>query len=262
MRAPFTVNLLNKKVLWMSVLSDQILCFARGESIQSLIDPSLLSQSKAAPDTDPPSWRGHCCVLQEASTRCNKPYREKPLPILDSDQAWKVLTRHWLQRAGFILEVYRSDGQPYGFSRSGGCVQGHVDGILRKAPEKLGMAVPAIWECKSFNAKGWQDIVSKGLRQVRPIYAVQIALYQAFMEKSVPGVRRNPAFLTAINKDTCELYHERVPFEAGLVQAASDKTRMILRALAKEWLPPFSHDPESFGCCFCKCHQICWQETV
>jgi len=34
------------------------------------------------------------------------------------------------------------------------------------------------------------------------VYAAQIAIYQAYMEPSVPGISAAPALLTAINKDT------------------------------------------------------------
>ena len=49
----------------------------------------------------------------------------------------------------------------------------------------------------------------------KPIYAAQIALYQAYL-----GLTEAPALFTAINKDTCELWHELVPFDGALAQAA------------------------------------------
>ena len=52
----------------------------------------------------------------------------------------------------------------------------------------------------------------------KPLYAAQIALYQAYMEARSPGISANPALFTAINKDTAELHHELVPFDGGLAQ--------------------------------------------
>jgi hypothetical protein len=48
--------------------------------------------------------------------------------------------------------------------------------------------------------------------KTKPVYAAQIALYQAYMESQIPGIATNPALFTAINKDTAELYFEWVPF--------------------------------------------------
>ena len=48
----------------------------------------------------------------------------------------------------------------------------------------------------------------------KPIYAAQVALYQAYM-----GLTEAPALFTAVNKDTSELHHELVPFDAAVAQA-------------------------------------------
>lgn len=34
-----------------------------------------------------------------------------------------------------------------------GRIRGHVDGIIAAGPEGFGLAVPALWECKTMNAK-------------------------------------------------------------------------------------------------------------
>ena len=92
------------------------------------------------------------------------------------------------------------------------------------------MAFPALWECKTMNAKAWRETSSKGVAVAKPIYAAQIAVYQAYMDASVPGVADNPALFTAINKDTAELHHELVPFNADLAQRMSDRAVRILAA--------------------------------
>ena len=58
----------------------------------------------------------------------------------------------------------------------------------------------------------------------RPIYAAQIALYQAYLD--LP----NPALFTALNRDTFELHCELVPFDAALAQTASDRAALVVRA--------------------------------
>ena len=71
------------------------------------------------------------------------------------------------------------------------------------------------------NAKNWRETVSKGIVVSKPVYAAQIALYQAYMEATVPGISSAPALFTAINKDTAELHHELVPFDADLASVLS-----------------------------------------
>jgi hypothetical protein len=106
-------------------------------------------------------------------------------------------------------------------------------------------------------------VVEKGVKKAKPVYAVQMALYQAYMEELIPGLLKNPALLTVVNKDTSELYHELVPFDAGLAQTASDRAVHILRATqAGETLPRISLDLDSFPCRFCDWRTICWKESL
>jgi phage terminase large subunit GpA-like protein len=48
------------------------------------------------------------------------------------------------------------------------------------------------------------------------------------MEGPVPGISSHPALFTAINKDSQELWCERVPFDGGLAQRMSDRAVRIL----------------------------------
>ena len=153
------------------------------------------------------------------------------LRIFAVGHVFEDLAVDWLRQAGFDLRTRNRAGEQFGFSVAGGRVQGHIDGVIVAAP--MAMAVPALWECKSANARNWQEIARRGVVAAKPIYAAQIALYQAYM-----GLTDAPALFTAVNKDTSELWHETVPFDAALAQAASDKAVRILRACdAGELLP-------------------------
>ena len=57
------------------------------------------------------------------------------------------------------------------------------------------------------NAKNWRACVKDGVSVSKPVYAAQIAIYQAYMELSVPEISAAPALFTAIDKDTAELHH-------------------------------------------------------
>ena len=86
-------------------------------------------------------------------------------------------------------------------------------------------------------------MVKKGVVLARPLYAAQIALYQAYLDL------QNPALFTALNRDTFELHCELVPFDAALAQRASDRAVEIVRASeAQELLPRAAADRSSAIC--------------
>jgi hypothetical protein len=196
----------------------------------------------------------------------DEPYPARILRIFEIGHTLEQTTRQWLQKAGFEIETHDVYGEAYGFSVAEGQIQGHVDGIIRQVPEELKpleIAVPALWECKTMNAKSWKETVEKGVKASKPVYAVQIALYQAYMEESIPGLSQNPALFTALNKDTAELYHEWVDFDGGLAQEASDKAVNIIRATRiKEILPRSADDPDTFICRYCDWKNTCWKKGV
>ena len=109
------------------------------------------------------------------------------------------------------------------------------------------------------NAKNWRACVKDGVAKAKPVYATQIALYEAYMEGTVPGISDAPALFTAINKDTAELHHELVPFDAALAQSMSDRAVRILQATdAGELLPRVATTPDFFECRFCPWAERCW----
>ena len=184
------------------------------------------------------------------------------LRIFEIGHALEDLAIRWLRGAGFDLYTRkgnRPDGEQFGFSVAGGRIRGHVDGIIAAGPEGFGLAVPALWECKTMNAKNWRACVKDGVTKSKPVYAAQIALYQAYMEGTVPGISASPALFTAINKDTAELHHELVAFDADLAQRMSDRGVRILQATdAGELLPRIAASRDFFECRFCAHAERCW----
>ena len=132
---------------------------------------------------------GHTCerALQFEFTHAPKDkgqeFSGQLLRIFAIGHALEDLAVAWLRGAGFDLytrQGNRPDGGQFGFSVAGGRVRGHVDGIIAAGPEGLGLAVPALWECKTMNAKNWRLCVKDGVTLAKPVYAAQIALYQAY----------------------------------------------------------------------------------
>ena len=240
------------------------------ERINALVDAALIAEREATPPRTylGASRLGHACERALQFEFAGAPRDEgadfggQTLRIFAIGHQLEDLAIRWLRAAG--LDLYtrkgnRPDGEQFGFSVAGGRIRGHVDGVIAAAPAALGLRTPALWECKTMNARNWRACVKDGVAVSKPVYAAQIAIYQAYMEPSVPGISSAPALFTAINKDTAELHQELVPFDADLAQRMSDRAVRILQATdAGELLPRIATSRDFFECRFCAHAERCW----
>ena len=238
------------------------------EKINLLIDKSLTAEHSKQTKRDylGASRLGVSCnrALQFEYTDTPKDedqnFTGRILKIFQAGHVFEELMIKWLRQAGFDLVTHKQNGDQFGFTVAGGKVKGHIDGVIIGAPEDLGFTFPMLFECKSLNDKSWKDVVKKGLAASKPIYAAQIAIYQAYMESSIVGICKNPALFAAINKDTAEVYFELIDFDQELAQKMSDKAVMILRATeSHELLPRIATDSTHFECKFCPWQERCWR---
>lgn len=240
------------------------------DRINTLVDAALIAEREATPPRTylGASRLGHACERALQFEFAGAPKDEgadfggQTLRIFEIGHQLEDLAIRWLRAAGVDLYTRkgnRPDGEQFGFSVAGGRIRGHVDGIIADAPAALGLRTPALWECKTMNAKNWRACVKDGVTVSKPVYAAQIAIYQAYMQPSVPGISAAPALFTAINKDTAELHHELVPFDAALAQRMSDRAVRILQATdAGDLLPRIAASRDFFECRFCAHAGRCW----
>jgi hypothetical protein len=236
------------------------------ERINDLIDKALTKESE---NQQPRDYLGASRLGVNCSRALQFEYTDTPkdddqnftgktLRIFQAGHVFEDLAIKWLRDAGFELITNRQNGSQFGFNVAQGKIKGHIDGVIIDAPESLNLSFPMLWECKSLNNKSFKDTVKKGLAISKTIYASQIAIYQAYMEGSIHNISKNPAFFTAINKDTAEIYFELIPFDKTLAQNMSDKAVKILKATeAHELLPKISNDPAYFECKFCPWQMRC-----
>ncbi len=188
-------------------------------------------------------------------------FSSRILRIFEVGHVMEELAVRWLRMAGFELHNQKPDGGQFGFSAAAGRLQGHVDGIITAAPVDLGLSFPMLFECKTMNDKNWRNTVKNGVAVAKPVYAAQMAIYQAYMEESVKGISGNPALFIAINKDTQELWFELVPFDAALAQRMSDRALKVITATdAGEQLNRAYQDPTHFECRMCAWQDRCWRQ--
>ena len=184
------------------------------------------------------------------------------LRIFEVGHVLEDLAIRWLRLSGFDLYIRTRSGGQFGFSVCDGLIQGHVDGIVMAAPADLGWSFPMLWECKTMNAQNWRDCVKRGVSVAKPVYAAQMAIYQAYMESTIEGISRNPVLFTAINKNTQELWFELVPFDAVLAQRASDRAVKIITATEHGELLPRSFSVSThIECKFCSWQDRCWRSA-
>ena len=67
--------------------------------------------------------------------------------------------------------------------------------------------------------------MARGLALSHPHYFAQVQLYMAYMQ-----LDEHPALVTILNKDSSELHHEWIQFDAAIAQRYSDRAAHILKA--------------------------------
>lgn len=230
------------------------------ERLQALVDDALVTERDAAPPRQylGASRLGVACerALQyeyaKAPVDHGRGFSGRIMRIFERGHLMEDMMIRWLRAAGFVLRTEGKDGQQFGFAVAGGKMRGHCDGVLVGGPE--GFAYPALWENKALGNKSWTDLVKKGLAVSKPVYAAQVAVYQAYL-----GLHENPAIFTAVNADSMEIYTEAVPFDAALAQRMSDRAVKIISATeAGEQLPRAFHDATHFECRMCPWQDRCW----
>ena len=132
---------------------------------------------------------------------------------------------------------------------------GHLDGIVVAKPAMPGgyLAVPCVWEHKAVNAKNFRAVARDGFVRTFPRYAVQVALYQFFLDKL------NPALISVANADDCALMHFTLPFDPKLAELWVERASEIIAATRKgELLPRAYSSPDDWRCKICEHRERCW----
>lgn len=247
----------------MPVLRPAVIDFNHGALKQRGGVPSveLLDKGAATLSSPPRSYLGGSRLGEECARKLQYEYEgklSKPLTaklhlIFNAGHAGEDAVAELLRAAGLDLRTHK-DGRQFGFETAGGRIKGHIDGVVCGGPDELG-PYPYLWEQKFVGGKYWQAIVKNGVRAERPVYAGQIATYQAYM-----GLTEHPALFGFANRDTGELAFERVPFDAKLAQECTDRGVMVIQATeAGERLPRPYASADFYKCRFCDFHTQCWE---
>lgn len=150
-----------------------------------------------------------------------------------------------------VYDVDPATGRQFGFVGHGGHARGHMDGCAKGIPG--GGQKWHVLEFKTHSAKSFAELKKKGVKAAKPEHFAQM---QWYMGKS--GMDR--ALYLAKNKDTDELYSERIEFDKVFFEQLEAKFDSIIFA----GTPPakISEDPKFFLCNWCAHNPVCHGHRV
>jgi hypothetical protein len=196
---------------------------------------------------------GHHCLRQiQFDWWCKPLLADRVRLVFDRGHFLETEARKRLSACGFVF----APPEALEFAALDGCLQGHADGVITAGPAVPGIYLPfpCVWECKALNAKNWRAVARDGVEKVFRRCAVQVWLYQHFLNVM------NPALFICVNADTCELLHFTLPHDAAEARRWIDRAAEVIAATRKgELLPRHTTDPNDWRCRICGHRERCWK---
>lgn len=151
-----------------------------------------------------------------------------------------------LRGIGCQVHLVGTDGKQFGFTRFHGHFGANLDGCALHVPDARD--VWHVLEFKTHNQKSFAALQRHGVRESKPEHFAQMQVYMG-------GTGMRWALYVAENKNTSELYTERVEF----VPAFHDALMASAERIIKTDEPParLNEDPDYFACKFCSYASVC-----
>ena len=196
---------------------------------------------------------GHACErhLWYRFRKAHEPeeFSGRMLRLFDTGHVEEARMVAWLKIAGItVAEVNPETGEQWEVSAVDGHFKGHADGILEGVKEAP--ATKHLLECKTHNAKSFEQLKRNGVAVAKPEHVAQMQGYMHLL-----GLTR--AFYLAKNKDNDELYSERIHYDPAQGASLIAKAERIKEAhIAPSRI---SDDPAYYLCKAFKCpsYSIC-----
>lgn len=144
-------------------------------------------------------------------------------------------------------EVVGDEGEQIEVETLAGHFKGHLDGAALGIPE-----APKTWhllEFKTHNDRSFCHLKKHTLKKSKPRHWAQMQVYMG-LAKLTRGL------YLARNKDTDELYSERVKYDAQACQNLLDRAAMIVRSSKAP--ERAANRPDAFVCKWCDAKELCW----
>jgi len=145
-----------------------------------------------------------------------------------------------------VHEVDEATGKQFRVVALGGHLSGRLDGAVLGVPE-----APKTWhvlEIKTHNAKSWRKLQKVGVWEAKPEHYIQMMMYM-----HLTGMKR--ALYVAVNKDTEEIYTERIRYDKTEAEVLLRRAEQIIFATVPP--PRTSERPDFWQCKLCDARELC-----
>lgn len=159
-----------------------------------------------------------------------------------------------------VYELDPSTGKQWAFSEpaTGHHLKGNADGVVLGVPQAPKSA--HILEIKTSGTKAFAELQKHGVEKAKPEHFAQMMIYMhwTIARYGEDGCRR--ALYVCVNKDTDEIYTERIEYSKTTAQAIVDKANAIIQAIE----PPqrISNDASWYECKWCDYSAMCHGSAV
>lgn len=168
------------------------------------------------------------------------------LRLFDTGHSQEARIVEDLRRAGLEVWDRAPDGEQWTYTALDGHFVAKLDGVVlgvKEAPQ-----TPHDLSCKSANAKNWAKITKDGVEKAKPEHWAQM---QA--EMGLADLTR--ALYVVVNKDTDDLWVERVRFDPAAFRAIMQKAALIIRSESPP--PRIAGSADKWPCKFCHFAPLC-----
>lgn len=151
---------------------------------------------------------------------------------------------------GIGVEVWDKDekGYQWSYKALGGHFAGSLDGVGLGLPEAP--KTPHLLEFKTANAKSFAAMVKNGVKKSKPQHWVQMQVYMGW-------AKLTRAMYLMVDKNTDDIYSERVEFEKDAFDLAIQRAERIITA--PEPAVTLADAATNFTCKFCRFKSQCYE---
>jgi hypothetical protein len=150
-----------------------------------------------------------------------------------------------------VQEVNPETGKQWQVSAVMGHFGGSMDGVVLGLPE-----APKTWhvaEFKTHSEKSFLELKKRGVKEAKPLHYAQMQTYM-----HLGGLER--AFYMAVNKNTDELYAERVRIDKDEGPRLVAKAERVIRATVAP--DRIAATEDFYKCRFCSHSDVCWGKAA
>lgn len=188
----------------------------------NLIDKAILENQKPVRKRIGCSQAGEECEYKLFMDLHNPQLIDDPriLRIFELGNQVETVVINLLKQAG--VNVFERDdrGNQFGVSFLDGLLCGSVDAVVTGIPES---EKAHVLEIKSYNNARFNTLCKESVSKSDPKYYTQVQLY-------LKGLNLEKALFIAYNKDTSDLYEERIDYDPFEAEIAINKVDKVLKS--------------------------------